>query len=54
MVKRLLSASAFFHNYRALCSYQLSAAVSAWRRTGRRLRLKGVTLDAYARRLSTS
>jgi hypothetical protein len=23
-------------------------AVSAWRRTGRRLRLKGVTLDAYA------
>jgi len=27
---------------------EVFTAVSAWRRTGRRLRLKGVTLDAYA------
>ena len=27
---------------------EVFTAVSAWRRTGRRLRLKGATLDAYA------
>ena len=27
---------------------EVFTAVSAWRRTGRRLRIKGATLDAYA------